>query len=128
MTRPRIGLALGRGWSHIGVIDTLTEAGIKPDIICGTSMGARIVEGVAAVKLGRPRPRRLQHGPARHTRGLRTECARAGSKAVGDPLPHCPQDRRAMVVLSESQQLCICASKADGASLNVHDAILPLER
>jgi len=44
MTRPRIGLALGsgsaRGWSHIGIIDALTEAGVEPDIICGTSMGA----------------------------------------------------------------------------------------
>jgi NTE family protein len=44
MTRPRIGLALGsgsaRGWSHIGIIDALAEAGIEPDIVCGTSMGA----------------------------------------------------------------------------------------
>ena len=33
MSRPRIGLALGsgsaRGWSHIGVIDALAEAGIE---------------------------------------------------------------------------------------------------
>ena len=46
MTRPRIGLALGsgsaRGWAHIGVIDALTEAGIEPDIVCGTSMGALV--------------------------------------------------------------------------------------
>ena len=46
MTRPRIGLALGsgsaRGWAHIGVIDSLIEAGIVPDIVCGTSMGALI--------------------------------------------------------------------------------------
>jgi NTE family protein len=46
MTRPRIGLALGsgsaRGWAHIGVIDSLTEAGIEPDIVCGASMGALI--------------------------------------------------------------------------------------
>ncbi|HEY6979497.1 patatin-like phospholipase family protein [Reyranella sp.] len=46
MIRPRIGLALGsgsaRGWAHIGVIDSLTEAGIAPDIVCGTSMGALI--------------------------------------------------------------------------------------
>ena len=44
MTRPRIGLALGsgsaRGWAHIGVIDALMEAGIEPDIVCGTSMGS----------------------------------------------------------------------------------------
>jgi len=44
MARPKIGLALGsgsaRGWSHIGVIEALTEAGFDPDIVCGTSMGA----------------------------------------------------------------------------------------
>lgn len=42
--RPRIGLALGsgsaRGWAHIGVIRALTEAGVKPDLVCGTSIGA----------------------------------------------------------------------------------------
>jgi NTE family protein len=40
----RIGLALGggsaRGWSHIGVIRALAEAGIHPDIVAGTSIGA----------------------------------------------------------------------------------------
>lgn len=40
----KIGLALGggaaRGWSHIGVIRALTAAGIKPDVIAGTSIGA----------------------------------------------------------------------------------------
>ena len=42
--RPRIGLALGggsaRGWAHIGVIRALTDAGIEPDLVCGTSIGA----------------------------------------------------------------------------------------
>jgi len=46
MTRPRIGLALGsgsaRGWSHIGVIDALSEAGIEPDIVSGTSIGSLV--------------------------------------------------------------------------------------
>jgi NTE family protein len=41
-----IGLALGsgsaRGWSHIGVIRALAEAGIDPDIVCGTSIGALV--------------------------------------------------------------------------------------
>jgi NTE family protein len=41
---PRIGLALGggaaRGWAHIGVLRTLEKAGIRPDVIAGTSMGA----------------------------------------------------------------------------------------
>jgi NTE family protein len=40
----KIGLALGggaaRGWAHIGVLRTLAKAGIHPDIIAGTSMGA----------------------------------------------------------------------------------------
>ena len=47
MTRkPRIGLALGsgssRGWAHIGAIRALEERGVKPDIICGTSIGALV--------------------------------------------------------------------------------------
>jgi NTE family protein len=40
----KIGLALGggaaRGWAHIGVLKALEKAGIKPDIIAGTSIGA----------------------------------------------------------------------------------------
>jgi NTE family protein len=43
---PRIGLALGggsaRGWAHIGVIRALHDAGIAPDIVCGTSIGALV--------------------------------------------------------------------------------------
>lgn len=43
-SRPRIGLALGsgvaRGWAHIGVIRALARAGIEPDVIVGTSIGA----------------------------------------------------------------------------------------
>ena len=49
MTRPLIGLALGsgagRGWAHIGILNALTEAGIEPDIVSGTSIGA-LVGGV----------------------------------------------------------------------------------
>ncbi|NLY33870.1 MAG: patatin-like phospholipase RssA [Alcaligenaceae bacterium] len=48
----KIGLILGsgsaRGWSHIGVIQALEEAGIKPDIICGTSIGALVGAAYAA--------------------------------------------------------------------------------
>lgn len=44
--KQKIGLILGsgsaRGWSHIGVIQALEAAGIKPDIICGTSIGALV--------------------------------------------------------------------------------------
>ena len=43
---PRIGLALGsgsaRGWAHLGVIRALERAGIVPDIVCGTSIGALV--------------------------------------------------------------------------------------
>lgn len=43
---PLIGVALGsgsaRGWSHIGVLRALNEAGIEPDIVCGSSIGALV--------------------------------------------------------------------------------------
>ena len=46
-----IGLALSggaaRGFAHIGVIRTLAAAGIKPDVVTGTSIGA-IIAGVYA--------------------------------------------------------------------------------
>jgi NTE family protein len=55
VTRPRIGLALGsgsaRGWAHIGVIDSLIEAGIEPDVVCGTSIGALVSAAYVAGKL-----------------------------------------------------------------------------
>ncbi len=44
MAKPLIGIALGggaaRGWAHIGVLKTLIEAGLEPDIVAGTSIGA----------------------------------------------------------------------------------------
>jgi NTE family protein len=44
--RPRIGLALGggsaRGYAHIGVLATLEEHGLAPDLVVGTSFGAVI--------------------------------------------------------------------------------------
>lgn len=43
---PLIGLALGsgsaRGWAHVGVIRALEQAGIRPDLVCGTSIGALV--------------------------------------------------------------------------------------
>lgn len=51
-----IGLALGggvaRGWSHIGVVHALEEAGIRPDIVAGTSIGAVVGGCYAANRLG----------------------------------------------------------------------------
>jgi NTE family protein len=44
--KPRIGLALGagsaRGWAHIGAIRALEERGVRPDVVCGTSIGALV--------------------------------------------------------------------------------------
>jgi len=54
---PRVGLALGsgaaRGWAHVGVIRALEQAGIRPDIVCGTSIGALVGAAYAAGKLDR---------------------------------------------------------------------------
>lgn len=54
---PKIGLALGsgsaRGWSHIGVIRVLEEAGISPDIVCGTSIGSLVGAAYADGQLER---------------------------------------------------------------------------
>lgn len=42
----KLGIALGsgaaRGWAHIGVLKALREAGIRPDIVTGTSIGALV--------------------------------------------------------------------------------------
>ncbi len=44
--RPRLGLALGggaaRGWAHLGVLQALEEAGLRPDVIAGTSIGSLV--------------------------------------------------------------------------------------
>ncbi len=54
-SRPRIGLALGsgsaRGWSHIGVIRALAKAGIEPDFVCGSSIGALVGAAYVTGKL-----------------------------------------------------------------------------
>lgn len=46
MTKKKVALVLGggagRGLAHIGVIDTLTRAGITPDLIVGCSIGSLI--------------------------------------------------------------------------------------
>jgi NTE family protein len=53
--KPRIGLALGsgaaRGWAHIGAIRALEERGVKPDLICGSSIGALVGAFYAAGEL-----------------------------------------------------------------------------
>ena len=53
--KPRVGLALGggsaRGWAHIGVIRALQDAGVEPDIVCGTSIGSLVGAAYAAGEL-----------------------------------------------------------------------------
>ena len=55
MASSRVGLALGsgaaRGWSHIGVIEALAEAGIEPDVVCGCSIGALVGAAYVAGEL-----------------------------------------------------------------------------
>jgi len=55
--KPRIGLALGsgsaRGWAHIGAIRALEERGVKPDLVCGTSIGALVGAAYASGQLDR---------------------------------------------------------------------------
>lgn len=58
---PRIGLALGggaaRGFAHIGVIQVLDEAGVRPDLVVGTSAGSLVAalwaSGLDGAALGR---------------------------------------------------------------------------
>jgi NTE family protein len=53
--KPRIGLALGsgsaRGWAHIGAIRALEARGVKPDVICGSSVGALVGGAYASGEL-----------------------------------------------------------------------------
>ena len=53
--RPQLALALGggsaRGWAHVGVIRALGRAGIRPDIVCGTSAGALVGAAYASGEL-----------------------------------------------------------------------------
>ena len=42
-----------RGWAHVGVIRALEQAGIRPDLVCGTSIGALVGAAYAAGELER---------------------------------------------------------------------------
>lgn len=58
---PRLGLALGggaaRGFAHVGVIQVLEQAGIRPDLVVGTSAGSLVAalyaSGMNAAELER---------------------------------------------------------------------------
>jgi len=58
---PRIGLALGggaaRGFAHVGVIQVLEEAGVRPSLVTGTSAGSLVAALYASGKSGA----QLQH-------------------------------------------------------------------
>jgi NTE family protein len=53
--RRLVGVALGagaaRGWAHIGALERLTEHGIEPCAVAGTSIGALVGGSYAAGKL-----------------------------------------------------------------------------
>ena len=53
---PRLGLALGggaaRGFAHVGVLQVLEEAGIKADLVVGTSAGSVVAALYASGKTG----------------------------------------------------------------------------
>jgi NTE family protein len=55
--KPRLGIALGsgsaRGWAHIGVLRALEQAGIVPDVVSGTSIGALVGAAYASNRLDR---------------------------------------------------------------------------
>lgn len=55
MANGKVGLVLGsgsaRGWAHIGVIRALAAAGIQPDIVCGSSIGALVGAALASGNL-----------------------------------------------------------------------------
>lgn len=54
--KPKVGLALGggaaRGFAHVGVIQVLEEAGLKPDLVVGTSAGSLVAALYAAGRNG----------------------------------------------------------------------------
>jgi hypothetical protein len=54
---PRIGLVLGggaaRGFAHVGVIQVLEEAGIRPAMVTGTSAGSLVAAIYASGKTGK---------------------------------------------------------------------------
>ncbi len=55
VSRLKLGIALGsgsaRGWAHIGVLKALSERGIRPDVICGASIGSLVAAAYASEQM-----------------------------------------------------------------------------
>ena len=49
---PRLSGGAARGWAHIGVLRSLDAAGLKPDLVVGTSIGAIVGGHYAADRAG----------------------------------------------------------------------------
>ena len=72
----------GRGWAHLGVARALDEAGLRPSLIVGTSMGAVVGAALAA---GIP-PERIQQFGEREPSIYRV-AGKRGRFALFDPEP-----------------------------------------
>ncbi len=71
----------GRGWAHIGVARALDDAGLRPGMVVGTSMGAIVGAGIAAGVT--PREMERLAGAFSVSRAVR----RGGRLALFDPRP-----------------------------------------
>lgn len=87
---PRVGLALGsgsaRGWAHIGVIRALEQAGVRLDLVCGTSIGSLVGAAYAAGELDRLEQWALSLRPGEVIRFLDVSLARGlvkGERIMG---------------------------------------------
>ena len=75
MRKLKLGLALGpggtKGAAHVGVMCVLADAGIKPDMIAGTSIGS-LYGGLVAVGHS---PHELEDASARRPIAMSTGCS-----------------------------------------------------
>lgn len=48
-----MGSGAARGWAHVGVVRALLRAGVRPDVVCGTSVGALVGAAYASGEFDR---------------------------------------------------------------------------
>jgi NTE family protein len=48
-----LGSGAARGWAHVGVVRALERAGVRPDVVCGTSVGALVGAAYASGEFDR---------------------------------------------------------------------------